>query len=155
MFIYAGPAPPPYRPNQKVEVVGGEPGMLGSFFEAIVVRKVDPTHWEVEYETLLAEDRSGKLREILPVLRIRPRPPRVAYDSYVREDWVDCLTRDGYWSGKVSDVCAFGNIKTFEVEFPLMGNKVKEVYRANRLRPHVDWDGYKFTTQPHFRFMLR
>ena len=150
---YAGPmSPPSYRRNQRVEIVGGESGMLGSFYEATLVRKLDPNHWEVEYVTLLRNNRRELLREVLPVQRIRPRPPRISYDAYMPEDRVDCRDNDGFWAGRVLGVSGYGSDRTFTVYFPLSDETSD--HRARNMRPHFDWDGYRFTTQPQFQGLL-
>ena len=146
--------PGPYRPNQRVEVIGAEGGMLRSLYEATVLRRVDPSHYEVEYITL-TNDNHEPLAEMVQAGRLRPQPPRVSYRMvYTTDDRVDCRSLDGFWTGRVIGQGPwFGNIPTYTVNFPMTGDT--HHYRSHDMRPHFEWNGTRWTTQPHFRYLLR
>lgn len=99
---------------------------------------------------MLDDDDGSRLIERLPVGRLRPVAPDRVVQRYELGDEVDCLWRDGYWSGHI--IGFDSDINAYCVDFPLTGDTRWESHA--RLRAHFDWTGERFTCQPKFNYML-
>ncbi|BBN15616.1 hypothetical protein MPTK1_6g21030 [Marchantia polymorpha subsp. ruderalis] len=113
--------------GEKVEVKQREKGLRGAWFEAVIVG-VLPGKRIVEYDELLTDDGSRKLRETIGVSAlfdggslsttsmksaartakqtIRPRPKPLEYPrplSWLKGMWVDCWYEDAWWEGILVD----------------------------------------------------
>lgn len=124
-----------HRAGEVVEITSNEEGFLGSYYEATVVATGQlRKEYMVQYHTLLKDDMSGPLREIVPAAEVRPPPPEIPVTEFKLHDQVDAFDNDGWWVGKV--IARIGNkyIVYFECS-----SKDEFVYDFERLRIHQDW----------------
>nr|XP_043618682.1 DUF724 domain-containing protein 2-like isoform X2 [Erigeron canadensis] len=104
-----------------VEVTSDEDGFAGAWFVATVIHPPpsisSPDHHTttttttnnlvyVEYNNLLTEDGSSKLREYANVAYVRPAPEPIdnRYVEFQLNDVVDAFYRDGWWTGVITKV---------------------------------------------------
>lgn len=91
-----------YRVGQKIEVIGKDEGFEGSYYAAKVISKEGQANqYKVEYFTLLKEDESGPLQELLPADLIRPYPPDIQNDAFSLDEVVNAYFNDGWWIGLI------------------------------------------------------
>lgn len=100
-----------YSVGQKIEVIGKDEGFEGSYYAAKVISKENPTNlqYKIEYFSLLKEDESGPLQELLPPDLIRPFPPNIPNDSFSLEEVVDAYFNDGWWIGLIKGKFTYFN----------------------------------------------
>lgn len=122
-----------YRVGQKIEVIGKEEGFEGSYYAAKVISKEGANQYMVEYGTLLKEDESGPLQEVLVVDLLRPEPPNMANDAFSLEEVVDAYYNDGWWIGLIEG--KFGS--EYFVQFPHAGGE-EVPFTIDKLRVHLD-----------------
>nr|GMD35019.1 DUF724 domain-containing protein 2-like [Ipomoea batatas] len=128
----------PMRRGDLVEVASVQEGFRGSYFEAIVVATVLPAanKYIVEYETLVTEDLSAPLCEIVSAAEVRPRPPRVRKrdgGDFEVGDLVDAYDNKGWWAGEITGKVG----DKFSVYFACSEEEIE--YRIESLRIHLDW----------------
>nr|GMD33357.1 DUF724 domain-containing protein 2-like [Ipomoea batatas] len=128
----------PMRRGDLVEVASVQEGFRGSYFEAIVVATVLPAanKYIVEYETLVTEDLSAPLCEIVAAAEVRPRPPRVRRrdgGDFEVGDLVDAYDNEGWWAGEITGKVG----DKFSVYFACSEEEIE--YRVESLRIHLDW----------------
>ncbi|KAJ4979253.1 hypothetical protein NE237_010033 [Protea cynaroides] len=92
-----------YRVGDSVEVFTQEEGFEGSYYAARVL-SVEKKQVLVEYKTLLTDDESSWLREMLHFKRLRPRPPEIRVSEFRLNDEVDAYDNDGWWFGKITKI---------------------------------------------------
>ncbi|KAL4555916.1 hypothetical protein LXL04_038550 [Taraxacum kok-saghyz] len=80
--------------GERMEVIGNEDGMEGSYFKGQVIGR-SPGRRTIRYETLLADDGSP-LEEVISVRRLRPPPPTVLARFHLG-DMVDAWHNEGWW----------------------------------------------------------
>ncbi|XP_019158831.1 PREDICTED: DUF724 domain-containing protein 2-like [Ipomoea nil] len=97
-----------FRRGHKVEVASLKHGFRGSYFEATVVMELTAVReYIVQYETLVKNDLSGPLREVVSAAEVRPVPldVRMIRDygggEFRRGDKVDAYDNDGWWAGEI------------------------------------------------------
>ncbi|XP_042519179.1 protein AGENET DOMAIN (AGD)-CONTAINING P1-like [Macadamia integrifolia] len=93
-----------YRIGDSVEVHSKEEGFVGSFYAAKVVDVSKNNHVLVEYKTLLTDDESKWLREMVHVSEVRPRPPQLQVSKFNLWDIVDAYDNEGWWVGRISSI---------------------------------------------------
>nr|GMD78614.1 DUF724 domain-containing protein 2-like [Ipomoea batatas] len=95
-----------FRRGDVVEVASLKQGFRGSYFEAMVVMALTPVReYIVHYETLVKNDLSGPLPEMVSAAEVRPVPPEVRMrDSgeFRKGDKVDAYDNDGWWAGEIT-----------------------------------------------------
>ncbi|GER56454.1 agenet domain-containing family protein [Striga asiatica] len=124
-----------FRRGEAVEVASAEDGFVGSYYEATVVTDFPGGDYIVRYESLVTDDLSGPLREVVSAAEVRPRPPRVtAADPFRLNDVVDAYDNDGWWVGKITGRAPNGHYYVF---FDSTGDLI--AYPKARLRIHLEW----------------
>ncbi|XP_068663868.1 protein AGENET DOMAIN (AGD)-CONTAINING P1 [Aristolochia californica] len=124
-----------FSKGASVEVRSDEPGFVGAWFEASVVRKVKKKQLSVEYAELVEEnDVSKPLREIVDLSSVRPRPPPVgAKREFSVGDKVEAFFNDGWWVG---DVVRVLDEAIYVVKF--LDDEELEMKETD-LRARLDW----------------
>lgn len=120
-----------------VEVMSEEIDLLGSYWEASVVAKHSlDNEYIIEYKTLLEEDSTGPLREVVREYQLRPIPPDMAVERYRFGDRVDAFNIDGWWSGTIVGT----NVKEgqYYVYFDYLEGGL--FHGVTTLRMHQDWN---------------
>ncbi|XP_021897991.1 DUF724 domain-containing protein 6-like [Carica papaya] len=122
--------------GDEIEVSSGEQGYLGSYYEARVAKKISKSMFVVEYKTLVEEDGSRPLREVIDIGEIRPRPPMVPFsvEDLSPGDKVDAFDYDGWWRGTICEKKGFGYV----VHFHTTGETMT-FPNTEKLRIHLDW----------------
>ncbi|KAL3524621.1 hypothetical protein ACH5RR_012993 [Cinchona calisaya] len=121
-----------YKRGDQVEVISKEDGFEGSYYEAIIVTKLQKKEYIVTYRTLLKDDHSGPLREVVTFDELRPAPPEILASWFELNDEVDAFDNDGWWVGKI--IGRIGSL--YNVYFESSGEEI--AYRIDRLRVHQD-----------------
>ncbi|KAK3004537.1 hypothetical protein RJ639_018835, partial [Escallonia herrerae] len=122
-----------FRRGDQVEVSSKEDGFAGSYFAATVVSELTKEEYIVQYMTLLKEDKSGPLREIVAPDEIRPVPPEIPATGFNLRDLVDAFANDGWWVGKIT-----GKIGAkYFVRFQSTGDE--GAYSLSDLRVHQEY----------------
>ncbi|KAG9129946.1 hypothetical protein Leryth_007079 [Lithospermum erythrorhizon] len=121
--------------GQHIEVASKEEGYMGSYYEAIVITEVLRQEYIVQYKTLLKDDLSAPLREVVAAAEIRPSPPHVAAPArgFKKRDKVDALDNEGWWVGVITKVVG----TKYYVYFRTTGEELE--YDVGSLRVHQDW----------------
>ncbi|CAK9183940.1 unnamed protein product [Ilex paraguariensis] len=91
-----------FRRGDRVEVASKEEGFNGSYYAATVISELLKKEYIVQYKTLLKDDLSGPLREIVSVDEFRPAPPEIPATGLGLYDKVDAFDNDGWWVGKIT-----------------------------------------------------
>ncbi|KAI3457138.1 hypothetical protein Pfo_013801 [Paulownia fortunei] len=121
-----------------VEVASAEEGFVGSYYEATVVTDLVRGEYIVQYRTLIKDDLSGPLREVVSSVEVRPRPPEVMAAVFRMYDVVDAFDNDGWWVGKIT-----GRVgDKYYVFFETTGDEI--AYAKDRIRVHQDWVNAKW-----------
>nr|GMD36729.1 DUF724 domain-containing protein 2-like [Ipomoea batatas] len=124
-----------FRRGDLVEVASVQEGFRGSYFEAIVVATVLPAanKYIVEYETLVTEDLSAPLCEIVAAAEVRPRPPMRDSGEFRKGDKVDAYDNEAWWAGEI-----IGKVgDKYKVYFDDSNEEI--AYTVDLLRVHLDW----------------
>ncbi|CAK9186254.1 unnamed protein product [Ilex paraguariensis] len=122
-----------FRRGDRVEVASKEEGFNGSYYAATVISELLKKEYIVQYKTLLKDDLSGPLREIVSVDEFRPAPPEIPATGLGLYDKVDAFDNDGWWVGKITG--KIGN--EFFVYFETTGDEI--VYPLENLRIHQEY----------------
>ncbi|KAG8379545.1 hypothetical protein BUALT_Bualt07G0100100 [Buddleja alternifolia] len=136
--------PMAFNAGDSVEVCSKEEGFLGSYYEATVVAKITRNNqYVVQYKTLVEDDLSEPLREVVSSDEVRPPPPPPEWPPFrfFSGDRVDAFDNDGWWVGTVSGV----NVDEgkYYVYFELF--MVEIAYHPSKLRLHQDWNKGKWS----------
>ncbi|XP_050236622.1 DUF724 domain-containing protein 7 isoform X2 [Mercurialis annua] len=125
--------------GQQIEVSSDEEGFRGAWYEATIVEPISKKRkkLKVQYKTLVNEDGSTPLSELVDVAYIRPLPPPGGESRAVFDigDVVDAGYRDGWWTGIVRKVLDGGC--RYRVYFDNPPDVFE--FEAQSLRPHCDW----------------
>ena len=116
-----------------MEVASKEEGFNGSYYAATVISELLKKEYIVQYKTLLKDDLSVPLREIVAVDEVRPAPPEIPATGFGLCDKVDAFDNDGWWVGKITG--KIGN--KFFVYFETSGDEI--AYQLENLRVHQDY----------------
>ncbi|KAK6919717.1 Agenet-like domain [Dillenia turbinata] len=122
-----------FRKGDLVEVCSKEEGFVGSYYAAVVVAEVGNNSYIVEYKTLVTDDETQPLREIVSACEVRPNPPEIEVKGYSILEKVDAYDNDGWWLGQITGKTESG----YYVYFNTTGDEI--LYPFSRLRLHQDW----------------
>nr|GMD29953.1 DUF724 domain-containing protein 2-like [Ipomoea batatas] len=126
-----------FRRGDLVEVASVQEGFRGSYFAAIVARVLPRVNkYIVEYETLVTENLSAPLCEVVAAAEVRPRPPRVRRrdgGEFEVGDLVDAYDNEGWWGGEITGKVG----DKFSVYFACSEEEIE--YRVEGLRIHLEW----------------
>ncbi|KAK1352862.1 DUF724 domain-containing protein 3 [Heracleum sosnowskyi] len=128
-----------FQKGNAVEVSSKEDGLVGSYYEAKVIKKLANKKYIVQYSNLVEEkDSKLLLREIVEEEELRPVPPKVPVTGFTSGEMVDAFDNDGWWVGVVShEECP----DIYEVWFE---SYKKAKFAASELRVHQDWVNSKY-----------
>lgn len=121
-----------FERGDRVEITNNEEGMAGSYFTANIIASLSNKDYIIQYKTLLKEDSSGPLREVVSTDHIRPVPNEIVVSKYSVLDTVDAYDNDGWWVGKIIENMGSKYLVHFE-------NNEKVAYPSDRLRVHQEW----------------
>nr|XP_016496993.1 PREDICTED: uncharacterized protein LOC107815863 [Nicotiana tabacum] len=138
----------PFQKGDEVEIASHEYGFIGSYYTATIVSFVGDYHYKVKYKTLLTDDNSAPLEEIVTVGEVRPTPPEkqenLPENNFCLYDMVDAFDNDGWWFGFITGKIG-GN---YYVYFPTTADKV--AYPPEVLRFHQEWSNGKWKKEGVF-----
>ncbi|MCD9644167.1 hypothetical protein HAX54_032184 [Datura stramonium] len=132
-----------FQKGDEVEVASQEYGFIGSYYTATIVsNSLDASHYKVEYKTLLTDDESAPLEDVVTAAEVRPVPPDqheiMSGNNFRLYDMVDVFANDGWWFGFIS-----GKIgQDYYVYFPTTGDNI--AYPSHVLRFHQEWSNGKW-----------
>lgn len=121
-----------FKRGDKVEISSKDEGFEGSYYLANVISRISNKNYIVQYRTLLNEDQSGPLREVVSAPQIRLFPDHIPVTRFSVGDIVDAYDKDGWWVGKIKGVKG----SNYAVYFKGSGEKI--VYPLSLLRLHQD-----------------
>ncbi|XP_055831070.1 protein AGENET DOMAIN (AGD)-CONTAINING P1-like [Solanum dulcamara] len=135
-----------FQKGDEVEVASQIYGFVGSYYNATIVSSVGAYHYRVKYKTLLTDDKSAPLEEMLTAAEIRPLPPHqhetLSENGFRLYDMVDVFANDGWWFGFIS-----GKIgEEYYVYFPTTADNI--AYPCDVLRFHQEWSNGKWIFLP-------
>ncbi|KAK7392100.1 hypothetical protein VNO78_20527 [Psophocarpus tetragonolobus] len=124
-----------FKPGTAVEVSSEDDGFRGSWFSGTIIRCLASERFLVEYDNLMADEKSSKrLREILALRHLRPILPPETGRVFKFGDEVDAYHHDGWWEGHITQELAND---TFAVYF--RASKEQLVFPKEQLRLHREW----------------
>ncbi|MCD7450716.1 hypothetical protein HAX54_008170 [Datura stramonium] len=137
-----------FQKGDEVEVASQVYGFIGSYYTATIVSSIGAYHYRVKYKTLLTDDKSAPLEEIVTVSEVRPVPPDHQHETTVQGNgfhlyhMVDVFDNDGWWFGLIT-----GKIgHKYSVYFPTTGDEI--AYPTDVLRFHQEWSNGKWIFLP-------
>ncbi|KAK9132089.1 hypothetical protein Scep_011617 [Stephania cephalantha] len=123
-----------FRQGDYVEVTSDEDGFQGAYYTAKVVKPLSQNQYLVQYQTLLTDDESSMLREVVDAIHVRPLPPVIRALEFRAWDEVDVYANDGWWVGRV-----VGEKEgMYEVFFDCYECSIW--YGVDELRIHQEWE---------------
>ncbi|XP_019069866.1 protein AGENET DOMAIN (AGD)-CONTAINING P1-like [Solanum lycopersicum] len=126
-----------FQKGDEVEVTSHKLGFVGSYYEATIVSIEDANHYRVKYKTLLTDDQSAPLEELVPIGHVRPVSSHqlgtTSENRFRQYDKVDVFSSDGWWFGFISGIIE----ENYYVHFPTTGQEV--AYPSHALRFHQEW----------------
>ncbi|KAH0749741.1 hypothetical protein KY290_028973 [Solanum tuberosum] len=138
-----------FQKGDEVEVASQVYGFIGSYYEATIVYPIGAYHYKIKYKTLLTDDESGPLEEMVSAAVIRPVPPHqdktMSENGFHLYDMVDVFANDGWWFGFIS-----GKIgEEYYVYFPTTADNI--AYPRHLLKYHQEWANGKWIYLPKTR----
>ncbi|XP_024961114.1 DUF724 domain-containing protein 3-like [Cynara cardunculus var. scolymus] len=121
-----------FRRGDRVEISNKEEGFQGSYYQANIIAWLSDQNYIVQYRTLVKDDGSAPLREIVSADQIRPLPPEILVTGFSSLDVVDAYDKDGWWVGKICGKTGSDYLVKFE-------NSEEIAYPSGFLRIHQDW----------------
>ncbi|PHU15604.1 hypothetical protein BC332_16809 [Capsicum chinense] len=89
-----------FKKGDEVEVASQEYGFIGSDYKATIVSSTGLYHYRVKYNTLLTDDESAPLEDVVTAAEVCPVPPDqreiMAENNFRLYDMVDMLANDGW-----------------------------------------------------------
>ncbi|KAL3509142.1 hypothetical protein ACH5RR_028543 [Cinchona calisaya] len=116
-----------------------EEDFKGSFYAAKITSKDGSSQFKVKYETILKEDESGPLEEVVNTNQLRPVPPQVPKNFFSLHELADAYDHDGWWAGII---CGKFQSKYF-MYFPTTGEE--KSFPLEKLRIHQEWFNGEWT----------
>ncbi|KAL2483426.1 Plant Tudor-like protein [Forsythia ovata] len=123
-----------FKRRDRVEIASNEEGFVGSYYEAMVVTELLREEYIVQYITLLKDNMSEPLREVVFAAEVRPNPPDISVTGFKLYDLVDAFDNDGWWVRKITGKVGNKYFVYFECS-----SKDEFAYDFERLRVHQDW----------------
>ncbi|XP_076927040.1 protein AGENET DOMAIN (AGD)-CONTAINING P1-like [Bidens hawaiensis] len=123
-----------YERGDRVEVAKKGDGFKGSYYPANIISRITSNEYIIQYRTLVQDDNSGPLREILSTDVIRPQPREFNVTGFRLSKVVDAFDNDGWWVGKIIEKMESDE---YLVHFEKLGKKT--VFPFNMLRLHQEW----------------
>ncbi|OAY56172.1 hypothetical protein MANES_03G208100v8 [Manihot esculenta] len=123
-----------------VEVKSDEEGYKGAWYGASVIDTIGNDEFLVQYLTLVTDDETAPLREVVKKDDIRPCPPPVS--SVVRFELfekVDVWFNEGWWEGEVLEV-QYG----FKYKVYFSSSNETLEFDHSVLRHHQEWNNGKW-----------
>ncbi|XP_027773370.1 DUF724 domain-containing protein 6-like [Solanum pennellii] len=135
-----------FQKGDEVEVASQVYGFIGSYYHATILSPVGAYHYKIKYKTLLTDDESAPLEEMVSAAVIRPVPPHqhetMSENGFHLYDMVDVFANDGWWFGFIS-----GKIgEEYYVYFPTTADNI--AYPRHVLRFHQEWSNGKWMFLP-------
>ncbi|KAM3232358.1 hypothetical protein P3L10_017717 [Capsicum annuum] len=135
-----------FQKGDEVEVASQEYGFIGSYYKATIVSSTGLYHYRVNYNTLLTDDESAPLEDVVTAAEVRPAPPDqreiMAENNFRLYDMVDVFANDGWWFGFISGKAG----QEYYVYFPTTGDNI--AYPSHVLRFHQEWSKGKWIFLP-------
>ncbi|KAI3988599.1 hypothetical protein MKX01_026963 [Papaver californicum] len=134
--------------------VSSKEGLLGSFFEATIIKQTEKNEFLVEYKYLYEDNERRLLRQIVHAAKIRPIPPEIKASYFNIYDQVDVNEKDGWRVGRITDRDPIRSKLTgedrsmYSVYFSSTGEEV--AYRKWKLRVHQEWVNGKWVRTTKF-----
>ncbi|KAF5203056.1 agenet domain-containing protein [Thalictrum thalictroides] len=123
-----------FKRGDSVEISIKEDGFHGSYFVADVISPLNDHEYIIEFKTLLNDDETKLLKDIVDVENVRPLPPQIPVSSgFVLYQEVDVYDNEGWWVGMVTG----RNGLIYYVYFASTNEEI--AYPAYRLRLHQEW----------------
>ncbi|XP_055832189.1 protein AGENET DOMAIN (AGD)-CONTAINING P1-like [Solanum dulcamara] len=136
-----------FQKGDEVEVASQQDDFIGSYYAATIVSAVGPYHYRVKYKTLLTDDESELLEEVVTKGEVRPVPPNqretMPENGFRLYDKVDVFANDGWWFGFISGKTG----EEYYVNFPTTGDNI--AYPPHVLRFHQEWSNGKWMSLPN------
>lgn len=125
-----------FKKGARVEVNIEEPGFRGSWFSGTVIRTVTKKTRKlfIEYDTLMSDDGTTRLRESINVILARPIAPRERVRTFKMSEEVDAYHNDGWWEGVVTGVHEGDRYTVY-----FRPSKEEIVFSGADLRLHREW----------------
>ncbi|KAI3868904.1 hypothetical protein MKW92_045835, partial [Papaver armeniacum] len=126
-----------------VEVSSKQERLLGSYFEATIIKQTEKNEFLVEFKNLYENNEKRSLREIVHASKIRPIPPEIKASYFNIYDQVDANDKDGWRVGRITKRDPIRIKRTgedcsiYSVYFSSTGEEV--AYRKSKLRVHQEW----------------
>ncbi|WMV35534.1 hypothetical protein MTR67_028919 [Solanum verrucosum] len=131
-----------FQKDDEVEVASHEIGFIGSYYEATIVSIEAAYHYKIKYKTLLTDDKSAPLEELVTIGEVRPVPPyqleTMSGNTFRLYDKVDVFSNDGWWFGFISGIIG----EEYYVYFPTTGDNI--AYPSHALRFLQEWSNDKW-----------
>nr|XP_043634938.1 protein AGENET DOMAIN (AGD)-CONTAINING P1 [Erigeron canadensis] len=122
-----------FQRGELVEIVSQDDGFEGSYYAANIISSLGNNDYIIQYKTLVKEDNSGLLREVMSANNIQKLPDKIDVTDFSVGDIVDAYDKDGWWVGKI--VKKSGS--KYYVYFK--GSGERNAYPISLLRVHQEW----------------
>ncbi|PIA42222.1 hypothetical protein AQUCO_02100238v1 [Aquilegia coerulea] len=128
-----------FKRGDSVEISIKEDGFYGSYYVANVLSHLNDHEYIIEYKTLLNDDATKLLKDIVDVENVRPLPPQISVSSgFLLHEEVDVYDNEGWWVGNVTG----RNGLMYNVYFASTNEEI--AYPSYRLRLHQEWKDGKW-----------
>ncbi|KAI3879129.1 hypothetical protein MKX03_010633 [Papaver bracteatum] len=134
---------PRFHRGDLVEVSGKQEQLLGSYFEATIIKQTEKNEFLVEFKNLYENNEKCLLREIIHAASY--------FNIY---DQVDVNDKDGWRVGRITKrdpiriKSNVENCSIYSVYFSSTGEEV--AYRKSKLRVHQEWVNGKWVRTTKF-----
>ncbi|KAI3853537.1 hypothetical protein MKW92_009819 [Papaver armeniacum] len=145
---------PRFQRGDVVEVSSKHERLLGSYFEATIIKRTEKFEFLVEYKHLYENNKKCLLREIVHTAKIRPIPPEIKASYFNIYDQVDVNDKNGWRVGRITDRDAIRSKSTgedrsmYSVYFSSTGEEI--AYKKWKLRVHQEWVNGKWVRPTKF-----
>ncbi|XP_042490800.1 protein AGENET DOMAIN (AGD)-CONTAINING P1-like [Macadamia integrifolia] len=108
--------------GDSLEVCGLDAGFEGSYYITTVF-SVEDQSVLVEYASLLTDDASGCLQEMVHHSHLKPHPPHLTPSEFRLDDVVDAYDNDGWWVDKITMIEQSRSYVTFNGDGQKTGDR--------------------------------